>query len=107
MDLFYEREAEFFRALGHPVRLQILDFLTGGSRCTCEIEPEINLDQSTISRHLVTLKRAGILTSRRDGVRVIYEIRDERVLEVLTLVSELIISSTKERLEVLEAGRRS
>ncbi|MCR4405008.1 MAG: metalloregulator ArsR/SmtB family transcription factor [Candidatus Acetothermia bacterium] len=107
MDGRYEREAEFFMALGHPVRLQILEFLASGSRCACELEPELPLDQSTISRHLLTLKRAGILGATKDGVRVIYKLTDPRILKVIRIVSELIIDSTRERLAALEAGRRS
>lgn len=107
MDLFYEREAEFFRALGHPIRLRLLSLLMEGGRCACELQPELEVNQSTIARHLLTLKRAGILRTWKDGVRVIYELADERVLEILKTASELIIDSTKERLEVLETGRRS
>jgi DNA-binding transcriptional ArsR family regulator len=105
----YEREAEFFAALGHPARLRILESVAGhagGGCCACEIEPEMGLDQSTISRHLLTLKRAGILTSRKDGVRVIYELADERVLELLRLASEVIAASVREQLETLKARER-
>jgi ArsR family transcriptional regulator len=107
MGQLYEREAEFFQALGHPIRLRLLGLLAEGGRCACELQPELEMDQSTIARHLLTLKRAGILRSRKEGVRVIYELADERVLEVLKLTSALIIDSMKERLPALEAGRRS
>lgn len=103
----YERETELFQALSHPVRLRLLDLLAEGEKCACELQPELDLDQSTVARHLLTLKRAGVLRSRKEGVRVIYELADERVLEILKLASELIIDSTKERLEVLESGRRT
>jgi len=101
----YEREAEFFQALGHPIRLGLLGLLWEGGRCACELAPELAVDQSTVARHLLTLKRAGLLRSRKEGVRVVYELADERVLEVLELASQVIIDSMKERLKVLEAGR--
>ncbi len=106
MDGRYEREAEFFLALGHPVRLRLLELLAGGGRCACELESELSLDQSTISRHLLTLKRAGMLKATKDGVRVIYELADERVLQILSLVSEVIIASMSEQLAVLKARGR-
>lgn len=107
VERLYEREAEFFQALGHPIRLRLLGLLREGGRCACELVPELEVDQSTVARHLLTLKRAGILRTSKDGVRVIYELADERVLKVLKLASELIIDSTRVRLETLEAGRRS
>jgi len=105
VERLYEREAEFFQALGHPLRLRIIGLLRGGGRCACELVPELGVDQSTVVRHLLTLKRAGILKTRKEGVRVIYELADERVLRLLELASEVITDSTREQLEVLEAGK--
>lgn len=98
MDRRYEREAEFFLALGHPARLRLLELLASKGRCACELAPGFPLDQSTISRHLLTLKRAGILKATKDGVRVIYELADERVLRILELASEVIAASMSEQL---------
>jgi len=99
----FEREAEIFQALGHPVRLRLLSFLAEGPRCTCEIEPAFDIDQSTISRHLITLKRAGILSSYKEGVKVIYRVQDKRVLGLLRTVSELIQDTMRQELERQEA----
>ncbi len=107
MEQHYEREAEFFRALAHPIRLRLLDLLADGGRCACELQPKLDLDQSTIARHLATLRRAGVLRTWKDGVRVVYELADERLLQIRETVSKLIIESAKERLEMLQAGRRS
>ncbi|MBC7343825.1 MAG: winged helix-turn-helix transcriptional regulator [Clostridia bacterium] len=98
MDGRYERAAEFFAALGHPARLRILELLASEGRCACELNQEIGLDQSTISRHLLALKRAGILKTTKDGVRVIYRLADKRVLQLLELASEVIASSISEQL---------
>lgn len=99
----YEREAEFFQALGHPIRLKLLDFLKEGPRCACEVEPEFPLDQSTISRHLSVLKRAGIVQARKEGVKVIYELKDERVLEIRKILREMLAEKAKEEIELLKA----
>jgi ArsR family transcriptional regulator len=99
----YETESEIYQALGHPIRLQLLDFLMEGPRCTCEIEPEFDVDQSTISRHLIILKKAGLVRSHREGVRVIYEIEDDRVRAMRKLVQEMIREHAREAMRVLAA----
>lgn len=100
-----DRQAEFLQTLGHPVRLQILEFLGEEEKCGCEIEPHINLDQSTISRHLQFLKRAGVLSSRKDGVRVLYKINDSRVVKLRLQVAELIMARVRKDLELLKVRR--
>jgi len=102
----FEREAEIFQAFGHPVRLRLLAFLAEGPRCTCEIEPAMDLDQSTIARHLITLKRAGILSSYKEGVKVMYRIQDKRALELLRKVSALAADNLRQELAQLEVRRR-
>ncbi|MFB6285456.1 MAG: ArsR/SmtB family transcription factor [Candidatus Bipolaricaulia bacterium] len=69
------REAEIFSALGHPVRLTLVKLLADGPRCACELEPQFDLNQSTISRHLTTLRRAGVIEGHKDGVKRTYAMR--------------------------------
>ncbi len=99
----HETESEVYQALGHPIRLQLLDFLMEGPRCTCEIEPSFAIDQSTISRHLIILKRAGLVKSHREGVRVIYELSDDRVQAIRELIQEMIRDQAREAVRVLSA----
>jgi ArsR family transcriptional regulator len=84
-----ENIAEIGQALGHPIRLQILRLLAKGELCGCEIVPEFELDQSGISRHLTALKRAGLIRSRRDGVRIYWKLADRQVAELLLLAEEI------------------
>lgn len=97
----YETESEVYQALGHPIRLQLLDFLMEGPRCTCEIEPAFAIDQSTISRHLIVLKKAGLVRAHKEGVRVIYELSDDRVRTIRELVQEMIQDHVREAVRVL------
>jgi len=69
-----EKIAEIGQALALPTRLQILRLLAKGELCGCEIVPEFELDQSGVSRHLSALKRAGLIGSRRDGVRIYWKL---------------------------------
>lgn len=98
-----EREAQLLQALAHPVRLQILELLEGGELCTCEIEPHIALDQSTVSRHLQTLKRAGILAARKDGAKSLYRLRDPRISRLQRLVGEFVTTQAREELAAITA----
>lgn len=81
----YEAQAEYLKALSHPIRIEIVQYLKEGERCVCEIFPYLKEEQSNISRHLTALKRAGILSSRKEGVSVYYSIKDENVYKVLDI----------------------
>ncbi len=84
-----ERVAEIGQALAQPTRLQILRLLAKGELCGCEIVPEFELDQSGVSRHLTALRRAGLIDSRRDGVRIYWKLADQRIVELLRLAGEI------------------
>lgn len=79
----YGRQAEILKAIAHPVRLQILDILRDGEQCVCHIEAVLKLRQAYISQQLMTLRRAGLVADRKDGLRVYYRITDRAILKVL------------------------
>lgn len=85
-----EQRALILKALADPVRLQILEFLKDGDRCVCEIIPLTGRSQSTTSKNLDMLYRAGLLERKEDGRRTIYKIKNERVLELLNVLDSLI-----------------
>jgi DNA-binding transcriptional ArsR family regulator len=77
------------KALAHPLRERMLWMLGDGERCGCEFAPELGVDPSIVSRYLGTLERAGLVASRRDGVRVMWQLADPQLLEVLELLAAL------------------
>ena len=81
------------KALSHPLRERMLWLLADGERCGCEFAPELGVDPSIVSRYLAVLERAGLVTSRRDGVRVMWSLADPELLEVL----EKLATLTRER----------
>jgi len=85
----HEVQAEFLQAVGQTTRLRILEVLAEGERCVCEIYQAIGEEQSNVSKHLAILRRAGVLTARREGGRVVYRLRDARVSEFLRKLHEL------------------
>ena len=82
----YQTEAEYCKALSHPTRIKILYYLKDGERCVCEIVPFLGDEQSNVSRHLAVLRRAGILSYRKEGVSVYYQVKDENVFAILDLI---------------------
>jgi ArsR family transcriptional regulator len=65
--------ADLAKALGHPARIAILQFLAGQDACMCgDIVQELPLSQATISQHLAELKRAGLIKGEIDGPKVCY-----------------------------------
>ena len=84
--MFVEKEIQIFKNLADATRFKIVEFLLDGEKCVCEIFPKVNRTQSTVSIHLATLERAGIVCSRRDGKKVKYRIVDEKVFGVLRAV---------------------
>ena len=71
------RLVEVYKALGHPLRLRILAMLGSGELCACQIAAVLKLAPSTVSAHLTQLKRAGVITERKEGRWVIYRQADD------------------------------
>lgn len=78
-----ERQAQLFKALMHPVRLQILDLLRGGEECVCHLEAHLGQRQAYVSQQLAILRRAGLVADRRDGPNSFYRIARPELLTML------------------------
>jgi len=84
-----ERMAQLCHALSDETRLQLLELLTGGEQCVCDLTDALKTGQSRLSFHLKTLKDAGLLTDRRDGRWVYYALKQEVIEELDELVDSL------------------
>ena len=89
-DRLRELKADLLKALGQPTRLKILELLTDGERCVCEIFPAINEEQSNISKHLAFLRSQGIVIADRRGTRVFYRLVDPQILSVLAEIEKCV-----------------
>lgn len=89
----YVVKAEFFRVLGHPARVRILELLRDGERGVGELQAALGLDSSGTSQHLGVLRRQGVLESRREGTSVFYRVRDPRIFDLLEVAREILSSS--------------
>lgn len=97
--------AKILRALSDPIRLELLDFLSGSERCVCEILPAFPRSQSTISKHLNILYEADILEKRIDGKRTLYKVKNPHIFELIRVVDCLAheqISELSEAGQILE-----
>lgn len=68
-----------FRALGDPTRLRILELLTGGERCVCDVVEHMKIPQPLLSHHLKTLREAGFVVARKEGRWMYYRLDPERL----------------------------
>jgi len=85
----YRIQARIMKALGHPSRLQMLALLRDGERCACEFGPLLSLGQANVSQHLGVLREAHLVNTRRDGMRIMYSLSDERTPDVLDALAEI------------------
>ncbi|MFZ5773897.1 MAG: ArsR/SmtB family transcription factor [Thermodesulfobacteriota bacterium] len=74
MQYYMKATAHIFKALSEPVRLRILALLIGGERCVCDLMEVLDLPQSTVSRHLATLRNAGWVEGERKGQWMYYRL---------------------------------
>jgi ArsR family transcriptional regulator len=88
--LLYEKQAEVARAIAHPIRMAILDFLRSGPQCVCDIAEAVRAERSNVSRHLSLMVTAGVLTSEKQGLKVIYSLRTPCVLRFVDCLGECL-----------------
>jgi DNA-binding transcriptional ArsR family regulator len=88
------REAEVFKSLGHPVRLQILWILAQEESCVCHLEARLKMRQAYLSQQLAVLRQAGLVAERRIGPYVYYRARRPQVGELIDIVRRLAGSRT-------------
>lgn len=79
-----------YKALAHPIRINIVRTLREGPLCVCTLNENIEFSQSNLSQHLKILKDAGILKSGKDGIRIIYSIKDDEVKTLLDVTEKMI-----------------
>jgi DNA-binding transcriptional ArsR family regulator len=89
--------AGILKALAHPVRVLIVDALTGGDRCVCELNTLADIDQSGLSRHLAILKKAGILSDRRAGMKVFYHLETPCILKALACTVDVVKADVRRK----------
>ncbi|MGE4426862.1 MAG: ArsR/SmtB family transcription factor [Solirubrobacteraceae bacterium] len=98
----YRVKAEFFRLLGHPARVRILELLRDGERTVGDLQAALGLDSGGTSQHLTAMRRQGVLESRRAGTSVYYRVKDPRVFQLLEVAKQVIAGRLEETRELLD-----
>lgn len=98
----YELKAEIIQAAGHPIRLAIIEFLSRGEQCVCDIVDHVDTQRSNVSRHLSVMLKAGVLESRKDGLKVIYRLRTPCIVDFLSCVDHALRERMKQETALLE-----
>jgi ArsR family transcriptional regulator len=91
----YEARARVIKAMAHPSRLFIVDELSRGERCVCELRDMIGADISTVSKHLSVLKDAGILEDEKRGLQVFYRLRVPCILNFFGCVEDVLAANAR------------
>ncbi len=92
-----EIRAKIVKAMAHPVRLMIIEYLKKKAHTFSEIFDLFQLDKSTVSKHLLVLKEAGIVSSKKEGAEMIYKLDVPCITDFFTCVTAVIESNVKKQ----------
>jgi ArsR family transcriptional regulator len=101
----YQAKAEFFRTLGHPVRIRVLELLGNGPLAVRDLLANIEIEASNLSQQLAVLRRAGIVTSAREGGTVRYALAGPDVADLMRAARGFLTQILTDQGELLEALR--
>jgi ArsR family transcriptional regulator len=103
----YQAKAEFFRMLGHPVRIRVLELLQDGPMPVRDLLAEIEVEPSGLSQQLAVLRRSGIVGSRREGSTVVYALASGDVAELMRAARRILTEMLAGRNELLAELREA
>jgi ArsR family transcriptional regulator len=97
--LRFEAQAQILKALAHPTRLFIAEQLGKGERCVCELTGMIGADISTVSKHLLVMKNAGIVECTKRGTSMYYTLKMKCVLSFFSCVNQVLQKKAREQIQ--------
>ncbi len=100
--IVYEKQAEILKALAHPVRVAILDFLKDGQQCVCDIAEFVGSERSNVSKHLSIMVSCGVLESRKDGLNMIYSLKAKCIMEFFHCITNCLKQQANENIKLLK-----
>jgi ArsR family transcriptional regulator len=98
----HQLKAEFFKTLGHPARIRVLELLSDRDQAVAELLPVVGIEPAHLSQQLAVLRRAGLVTSRREGSTVIYSLTSPRVAELLSVARGILTNLLADQVGLLE-----
>jgi ArsR family transcriptional regulator len=103
----YQLKAEFFKTLGHPARIRVLEVLREGERSVSDLVPIVGLEASHLSQQLAVLRRSNLVHTRKEGTSVLYSVANPMVFELLDVARNILTSSLVDTRALLQELKRS
>ncbi len=94
-------KAEFFKALAHPLRIQILDLLRSGPLSVTQIQEATGAPGSSVSQQLAVLRGRSILATERRGTTIIYRVPDPELFELLDVARRIFNANLSDTIDLL------
>jgi ArsR family transcriptional regulator len=105
----YKLKAEFFKTLGHPARIRVLELLSEREHAVAEMLPEVGIEPANLSQQLAVLRRANLVVARKEGSSVYYSLTSPHVAELLAVARRIltgVLSGQAVLLEDLQASAK-
>ena len=100
----FEIQAELCRAMGNPLRMEIVHLLRNGPLNVNDITSAVGQHQATVSRNLTILRNAGIVLTQRDGNNILYHVANPKLVHVCSLMREVLTEQIGERSKLLDSN---
>jgi ArsR family transcriptional regulator len=101
--LLFEKQAEIAKAIAHPLRIAVVEFLKDGEQCVCDIADYVGSERSNVSRHLSLMVNVGILEHRKEGLKVIYKLKTPCILDFFSCTTKCLKQQLKDSEKLLSA----
>ena len=101
----YQLNAEFFKTLGHPARIRVLELLSEREHAVAEMLPKVGSAPAHLSQQLAVLRRAGLVSTRKAGSTVFYSLTSPHLAELLTVARRILTGVLSGQAEMLEELR--
>lgn len=104
----YQLKAEFFKTLGHPARIRVLELLSEREHAVAEMLPEVGIEAAHLSQQLAVLRRANLVATRKEGSTVYYSLTSPHVAELLRVARSIlsgVLAGQAELLADLQAAQ--
>ncbi|NUP45220.1 MAG: helix-turn-helix transcriptional regulator [Streptomyces sp.] len=106
----YQLKAEFFKTLGHPARIRVLELLSEREHAVAEMLPEVGIEPAHLSQQLAVLRRANLVKTRKEGSTVYYSLTSPNVAELLRVARTIltgVLAGQAELLADLQAAQEA
>jgi DNA-binding transcriptional ArsR family regulator len=103
----YQLKAEFFKTLGHPARIRVLELLSEREHAVAEMLPQVGIEPAHLSQQLAVLRRAKLVTSRKEGSTVYYSLASPDIADLLAVARQILTGVLTGQAELLQDLRAS